>query len=201
MQQRTLGALLRSLRGLPTWDDTVIVYLSDHGEGFREHGQLYHLHSLHEEEVRVPGWIAAGAHALTDSARNGLSTYRDRRTDTQDVHATVLDLLGAFDAQARFPFGDRMTGRSLLRPRREPMLALMASETAVWEPDDAQYGAMSEDRLLVGSAASPWRCYDLSADAEERHPLPADACGMLQTSAEIAFGNRVRRAATAGSTP
>ena len=42
MQERTLAVLLRELRALPTWSDTAVVFVSDHGEQFREHGGLYH---------------------------------------------------------------------------------------------------------------------------------------------------------------
>ena len=33
------------------------MFLSDHGEEFREHGGLYHLTTVFDEQVRVPGWI------------------------------------------------------------------------------------------------------------------------------------------------
>src|SRR5208337_5010113 len=53
MQERTVAEMLLQVRGLPGWDDTAVVFLSDHGEQFREHGGLYHLSSLFEEQVRV----------------------------------------------------------------------------------------------------------------------------------------------------
>ncbi|MCC6156514.1 MAG: sulfatase [Deltaproteobacteria bacterium] len=49
-----LGRLFVSLirRGLDR--NTVVVFLSDHGEQFREHGGLLHGYSLYQEEVRIP---------------------------------------------------------------------------------------------------------------------------------------------------
>ncbi len=187
MQQRMLQGFLRTLRGLPTWDDTVVLYLSDHGEGFREHGRLYHLNTLFDEEVRVPGWVAAGPLALDDAQRRSLRAYGGHRTYSQDVSTTVVDLLGAYAARISFPFATLTTGRLLLRGFHGPSTALLSTQSAVWEPDDPKYGAMTDDRLIVGSASSPWKCYDLSHDPEERHPLPADGCGQLRTTAERAF--------------
>ena len=83
----------------PGWDDTVVVFLSDHGEQFREHGGLYHLTSLFDEQVRVPGWLVAGDRALDDPQRARSRRGRAGRTYTQDVHATLLDLLGVLDAR------------------------------------------------------------------------------------------------------
>ena len=55
LQARTVSSFLKGLRALPGWDDTVVVFVSDHGEEFREHGANYHLSSLYEEQVRIPG--------------------------------------------------------------------------------------------------------------------------------------------------
>ena len=37
LQERTLGGMLGALRGLPSWDDTAVMFVSDHGEQVREH--------------------------------------------------------------------------------------------------------------------------------------------------------------------
>ncbi|HEY8038573.1 MAG TPA: sulfatase-like hydrolase/transferase, partial [Polyangiaceae bacterium] len=78
LQERTVAGMLGALHAMPGWQDTVVVFLSDHGEQFREHGGLYHLTSLFEEQLRVPGWIDAGEHALTDGQRDALGQWGDR---------------------------------------------------------------------------------------------------------------------------
>ncbi len=160
-----------------------MIFLSDHGEQFREHGSLYHNHSFFDEDLRVPGFVLAGARALDDTQRAALATYLGRRTYTQDVHATVVDLLGLHGARGSLPFADKTVGRSLLRPAdREPAM-LLATSTAVWEPTDTLYGVMLGERLLVGTSRATWKCFDIAADPGERRPLPADNCGEM---AEIA---------------
>ena len=189
LQERMVAGFLRQVRDLPGWNDTAVVFLSDHGEQFREHGGLYHNHSLYDEELRVPGWIAAGANVLSPDERVALATYAGQRTYAQDVHATLVDLIGLYEARASLPRSKLTGGRSLLRPRRqepEPS-ALLATSTAVWEPDDARYGVMRGTRVLVASAQRSWVCFDLTRDPEEHEPLPAKACGGLLDTAKAAF--------------
>jgi glucan phosphoethanolaminetransferase (alkaline phosphatase superfamily) len=189
MQARTLAAFVRELRTLPAWKDTVVLFLSDHGEQFREHGGLYHNHSLYDEELRVPGFAVGGADALDDAARAALRSFAGRRTYMQDVNATIVDLLGVGDERATLPFATLVTGRSLLRPRdaaHEPT-ALLATETSVWEPDDARFGAMLGDRVVIGAPTGSWLCFDTAHDPAERTPLPPSACADLAATVKGAF--------------
>jgi glucan phosphoethanolaminetransferase (alkaline phosphatase superfamily) len=188
MQERTLAGMLAALKGLPTWDDTAVVFVSDHGEQFREHGGLYHNHSLFEEEVRVPGWIATGSRALDPLQRAALAAMAGRRTYTQDVHETIMDLLGVEDSRATLPLAELVTGRSLLRTTDGEPTALLATSTSVWEPDDARYGVMRGDRLLFGGPTGSWACFDLAKDPGERFPRAADSCGDLLPVARREFG-------------
>jgi hypothetical protein len=189
LQERTVASLLRQLEAIPRWDDTVVLFLSDHGEEFREHGGIYHNHSLYDEGLRVPGWILAGPHALDPSERAALATYAGFRTYTEDIHETVVDLLGLEAARAILPLATRVRGRSLLRPRSAEPAALLATSTSVWEPDDARFGVMAGPRLVVGGAAGAWSCFDLAKDPRERSPRPATQCGDLLDVARAEFGD------------
>ena len=179
LQERTVAGLLAALRASPRWDDTAVLFVSDHGEQFREHGGLYHNHSLFDEEVRVPGWLAAGARVLGDPERAALATYAGHRTYTADVHETMVDLLGLEEQRARLPLASLVTGRSLLRPRTSDPMTLLATSTSVWEPDDARFGVMQDARLLFGGATGGWRCFDLEKDPGEHSPRTADWCPEL----------------------
>jgi len=190
LQERTLAPLLREVRASSSWANTAVLFVSDHGEQFREHGGLYHNHSLYEEEVRVPGWIAAGAQALTAAQRAAVATYASRRTYMQDVHETIVDLFGLEEARTSLPFATLVTGRSLLRPWASEPTMLLATSTAVWEPDDARYGVMRGDLALFGGPDGAWRCFDVARDPSERAPHPASACGDLATTATSAFSDQ-----------
>jgi hypothetical protein len=186
--ERTLAGFLRAMKALPTWDDTVVIFLSDHGEEFREHGGLYHNHSLYEEDVRVPGWLVAGKDAIADAQRLSLATHTGHRTYTQDVHETVVDLFGLEGMRAQLPLSGLVTGRSLLRPQGEEPVVLLATSTAVWEPDDARYGVMLGNRAVFGGPTGSWSCFDLSVDPGERSPRPSGECVDLLATAQREFG-------------
>jgi hypothetical protein len=185
LQERTLASFLSELRALPSWADTVVLFLSDHGEQFGEHGGLYHLHTLFDEELRVPGFVVAGDRALGDEQRGAIASFAGARTYTQDVHATMLDLLGVWDARDQLPFAARRAGRSLLRPRSgaEP-IALLATSTAVWESDRPRRGVMQGELLFVEEAGGRGDCYDMLRDPSQKTPLPATSCGALVDAAK-----------------
>ena len=186
-QERSVAALLRELEAMPRWDDTVVVFLSDHGEEFREHGGIYHNHSLYDEDLRVPGWMIAGARAMDAGERAAVATYGGFRTYTQDVHETLVDLLGLEEERGSLPFAPLVTGRSLLRPRSSEPAALLATSTSVWEPDDARFGVMRGTKLVVGASTGAWSCFDLIFDPRERAPRPATQCADLLDVAKTSF--------------
>ncbi|HSO32092.1 MAG TPA: sulfatase-like hydrolase/transferase [Labilithrix sp.] len=189
LQERTVSAFLRELRALPGWDDTVVLFVSDHGEQFRERGGLYHLHSLYEEEVRIPGFILGGARALGDARRSALRTFADHRTYLADVNATIVDLLGLWTAHDTLPFANR-DARSLVDARGWPgePVTLLSTGTAVWEQDDVRNGVMLGNRLLVGGPNRSWTCFDITDDPSETNPHGADRCGRRMREAAKVFG-------------
>lgn len=192
LQERTVSAFIGELKKLPTWDDTIVLFLSDHGEEFRERGGLYHLHSLYDEEVRIPGFAVGGAHVMTEERRSAIGVYANRRTYLTDINATVVDLFGV--DRSKLPFGNPQS-RSLIDAagaRSEPVV-LMSTTTAVWEQDDAKSGVMQGDRLLVGHAGTrveTWTCFDIYRDAGERNPLPATRCPKRMVDAASQLGQQ-----------
>ncbi len=94
--ERVVGALRR--QGL--WDDTVFVFLSDHGEEMYDHGNWFHDQSVFQELVRVP--LIVRVPGLTDPGARISAAVQ-----LVDVAPTLADLLG----EAPDP---RWLGRSLL---------------------------------------------------------------------------------------
>ncbi len=80
-------------------DDTIFVFVSDHGEGFGEHGAFEHRNTLYQEELHVPlvfRWPAA----IPPGQR------RSEPVSQVDVAPTLLGLVGA-------PGADEWQGRDL----------------------------------------------------------------------------------------
>lgn len=80
--------LLRWMRDQPWYDDTLIAVISDHGEYFGEHGQLFHTWDIdpYDEAVHTPLWIKY------PGQEDGGKTF-DHVVGHGDVLATVADVL------------------------------------------------------------------------------------------------------------
>ncbi len=194
LQERTLAAFLTEVKKLPSYDNTVIVFLSDHGEEFRDHGGLYHNHALYEEQLRIPGWLVTGKSALSKIDLAGLGGYRRRRTYAQDVHATIIDLFGQYDAAPTFPLAELVGGRSLLKPppAMEPV-ALLSTSTSVWQPDDARFGVRIGEQVVMGGGPSSFLCFNTKDDPNEHLPIvPVSRCMLLTNLVNQKFEPNMR---------
>jgi arylsulfatase A-like enzyme len=187
-----LAELLARLREAQGERDTLIVFLSDHGEAFGEHGQLGHALVLHENQLRVPllmrldGVLPAGVRIPTT-------------VDLVDVAPTLLDLLGLEAAEG-------MQGRSLVpliegvaeseSPRSFVAESLAGFQAALrlgrwklvrdaWSASDASISKSGAPWLSISQivaiedvdvAATPlvYSLYDLSSDPGEERDLVAE---------------------------
>lgn len=82
-----IARLTERLRGLGLDDDTLLVFLSDHGEEFHEHGRMFHGQTVYGELTQTPLIVRWPA---------GLPKGRvvDDVVQTIDVFPTLLDLSG-----------------------------------------------------------------------------------------------------------
>jgi choline-sulfatase len=81
-----VGALLRALELSGLAERTLVVFTSDHGEGFGEHGDFLHGVSLHDEMVRVPLIVAGPGVAKGHRVATPVSHL--------DLTPTLADLMG-----------------------------------------------------------------------------------------------------------
>jgi len=188
-QDRTIADLIAFLRATPAGARTVVIYTSDHGEAFREHGQLGHTTSVFEEEIHVPTWIDAPADVLGSAERAALAAARDALVWHVDFAPTILDLLGLWDAPGLAPMRKRMVGTSLLRPRRTSAILPLTNCTEIWGCAFRNWG-VAKGRLKLESREfdADWHCWDLASDKHEQHDLGALACPDLKSAAEGFFG-------------
>jgi hypothetical protein len=190
LQERTLATFFRELRALPSFDDTVVLFVSDHGDQLREHGALFHLNSVFEEEVRVPAWVVYGSRALSREEAHALGLHRERRVFHEDVNASILDLLGAFESRASLPHGDRLNGESLFRSPGPRRVVAMSTASGVWFDDKPIYGVMSGEWKVLASDVHDWVCYNLEVDEREMNRLAGAECPAdLVAAAALRFPN------------
>jgi membrane-anchored protein YejM (alkaline phosphatase superfamily) len=195
-QDRTIGDLLSSVRSGAAGKRTVVIYVSDHGEAFRDHGQLGHTTSLFDEEIHVPAWIDAPEGALSPTELAALTAARHAFTWHVDLAPTVLDLLGVWDSPGVARFRSRMIGTSLLRRQRTAVGIALTNCTDIWGCGYRNWGLMKGSRKLEARESdAAWHCWDVASDPAEQHDLGAVECPSLTRAAAILFGGLPKDAA------
>ena len=89
-----VGRFLDYLKSSGLYDDSLIIFSSDHGEEFWEHGGFEHGHSLYDEVIKVP--LMVKLPGLTASG------HRQSNVSTESILPTILDLLGVEVGDAAF---------------------------------------------------------------------------------------------------
>ncbi len=162
-----VGRLLSYLEETEKLDNTLIAFISDHGEMLGQHG-FTSKRVLYEGSVKVPcilSWPAA------------LKTPRRVRTPLAgvDLMPTLLDLAG-------IPLKCQIDGRSLaadLLNEREPQTRPIFSEISTWEALQCSSDNEEELAAQVMARDGDWKyiwnrfdadeLYDLGHDPEEMH--------------------------------
>ena len=166
----------------------LVVFTSDHGEAFGEHGAIHHGQNLLDEQVHVPGWIAAGKGTLTDVQSRALADHSTRFVTHLDILPTILDALGLWDNFGVASYRAAMPGRSLLRPYEVRAPIPVTNCTGMFPCPLNTWGVYDGDRKLVARAwDGGWYCMALGG-AEERAVEPGDpACSRLRTFSQRTF--------------
>ncbi|REK07925.1 MAG: hypothetical protein DWQ36_10475 [Acidobacteria bacterium] len=102
-----VGGLLDHLRQRGLYDEALIVFLSDHGEGLMDHGEMDHLVFLYREVIQIPLLVK-----LPKSRFGGATVIEPAQSS--DVFWTVLDLLGIDPPGDRPPANDSTAPRTLI---------------------------------------------------------------------------------------
>lgn len=148
------GNFLDSLRRKGLYDDTVIVFTSDHGEEFGEHGRMgWHSHSLYDELLRVPLLIK-----LRESIYGGNVVAELVRSI--DIAPTVLGIL---DLEAPAHYSGTSLGEKLVGQDSRELVAVSQQD-------------FKHRPLPISVRTARWKLYDqwlfdLQADPAEQHEL------------------------------
>jgi arylsulfatase A-like enzyme len=87
------GRLLAHLEALGIYEEALIIFSSDHGEEFLEHGGFEHGHCVYDEVLRVP--------LLVKLPRQRKTIWVSRPVSSESIMPTVLELCGVgYDADA-----------------------------------------------------------------------------------------------------
>jgi len=178
------GSLMAAMSERGLLDDTAVVVLSDHGEGFLEHGHVLHTSTVYDEMIRV------AAVARLPGIRPG--TRVAAPLQLRDIGNALARLAGAelpADEGRAFELASETGGRA-------------SSPTVSWTlPRFARAAVRSSDHKLIvdvgadGCGATPLHFFELASDPRETHPRPPQR---EPAAAELADHFRSQRAPACG---
>jgi len=154
---RYVGELLDDLRERGLYDDSLIVFTADHGEGLGEHGLLDHGLSCFDEQIHVPLIVKPPA---GDPRRAGLADSARGLARHVDVAPTILHALDV-------PMLAGGTGSSLFEPAERVLLA----ETHALGVEDNFALRDLRWKLFHGRETGSFVLFDLQADPDELRPI------------------------------
>jgi arylsulfatase A-like enzyme len=174
-----LGNLLDALKQMALEEQTLVVILSDHGEGLMNHGHMYHGVHIYEEAVRVPllfRWPNRIPSGRVLSAPVGLISFTP----------TILDLVNIESDRRSFQshsLAASLRGETGLDPQQPIYLYRRYYKTG-------KIGKIAVKGDKFGIRTGPWKyiegkeektkeLFDLAADPKERRNL----CGKFPEKA------------------
>lgn len=161
-----IGKLLDALKESGMWDDTVIIFTSDHGDMDAAH-KMEHKECLYEEACRVP-LIIKGIDAPEGEVEPGLVC------NGLDIYPTILDYAGA-----QLP--DYLEGYSL-KGRVQGNGPIVKRETLVVECENGIMAVDDSGKLVR---------YDKGARAEQFYDLTGNPGEMYDQSGDERFAKRI----------
>ena len=174
-----VGVLLDTLDRLKLWDQTIVVFHSDHGYHLGEHGGLWHKLSLFDECARIPLIVAA-------PSRSPGST--DRLVEAVDIYPTLAEL-------CQLPAPENLEGTSFVplldNPNRDWKTAAFTCVSRPREQGNGKFGELSTLGRTVFDGR--WRytewhdtsveLYDHQSDPFEYRNLAGDSAQSEQLAA------------------
>ncbi|MCP4404196.1 MAG: sulfatase [bacterium] len=175
---RNIGRLIETLKRLGIYDESLIIFSSDHGEEFWEHDGYEHGHSLYNEVLWVPLLIKLPQSISAEIRKNDV----EFAISTQDITPTILDLCGIAYEQ------DTLSGTSLA-PLWQPGFQAAHTEPVISsgilyyeKRESVIFDRMKYIRSLVTSRQE---LYDLKQDPGERHSVITRFPGKILKARDI----------------
>lgn len=189
----TLGELFEFLRTTGLAENTCIVFTSDHGDEFGEHGGLSHNHmKLYDELIRVPLIIWCPSLVPGGRVIDGLASHTD-------ILPTVLELTGT-----EVPAGlDGVTLVPALRGERLPDRIVTISEVdgSVGKREGTVKAFRTgRHKLIESTLDGSQKLFDLNADRGETTDLAAKQPEVASQVRALAGGRPSEPAAGAAPT-
>jgi len=185
---RQIGRFLSFAAQQPWAERTAIVFTSDHGEAFGEHGMIRHGVEIFEELVRVPFFVyvpGIAAHHVT------------QRRSAVDLVPTILDLFGVTLGPPQNQF-DFLSGQSLaddiaMPPGHRPGERDVFVDMPPGPNNGERRALIHEGQKLYVSNAVRYQIFDLEKDPGEKTDISDDKALLAQMKGQYqTFKSRLR---------
>ncbi len=175
-----IGELLQRIKDYGLYEDSLIIFLADHGESFGEHGYYGHGRRLYNSCLHVPLIVK-----LPGNTEAGSEVHQN--VSLLDIAPTILNLLGD-------PVPEEMEGNNLLDPEEGRVLYFEAYRGAVHEDrgkffqlkvKPIRYGLLMDNtKLIYDGGFEAYRLeddrFELNNIYENPDPEKAQMTGLLK---------------------
>lgn len=150
--------LLKEIKNLKIYENSLIIITSDHGEAFGEHRYYFHGHTLYEEEIRVP---------LIIKFRGIEHKVIEENVALIDIFPTILEYFGIkysgeIDGETLYPIikGEKRKNRIFAELLSYPK----------WNEDI--FALIDGDmKIIFNKTRNLWELYNLRDDPREKRNL------------------------------
>jgi arylsulfatase A-like enzyme len=141
------GEFIRFLKQRQLYNQSLIVFISDHGEEFGEHGGWAHGHSLYNELIQIPLICK-----FPDQKHSGL--YVDHVVSIVDIMPTLLELTGIGGGNGRNIEGQSLIPTLSAVPGQRVVSAYLAKNA--WNKTPMRTAAITREyKLVVNGSIEP----------------------------------------------
>ena len=157
--------LFQSLRDRGVWDETMIVVVSDHGEGFLDHGFLRHSTTLYQDMLGIPTLVKL------PKSRQAELPASAQQLQFVDLLPTICSVIGvpSPDGLDGRPWGEgREYGYAEVYCQHPEIPAFRREMAAEW---DGQHKYVRIEERPDGETRLREELYDLIDDPQERENL------------------------------
>ncbi|MFP6584383.1 MAG: sulfatase [Candidatus Hydrogenedentota bacterium] len=172
----SVGRILYTLKLQGLEDNTYVMFSSDHGEEFWDHGGFGHGHTVFNEQLRVP-FMIAGPDIATGVIAHPVSSI--------DIIPTLAELTGeeAYAEWRGTSIADLLRGHDT-KPAHRPVFA-QATGLLPPSPEPLQTVIDWPFKLIRGMESDTYLLYNLKNDPGEKHNLAKQNLAQQQKLAKM----------------